>query len=186
MKKIFAPGCALILYKPELVEKLHKILNEHLGETDILQLCCKNHPELIPGTEVINVCPGCNKRYKQNYEDATTISLWEILAESKFFPFPNYNGQEMSIIDTCPTRKEINVHKAIRALLKKMNIRLIEPTKTATNGACCGDSFWGKIPTEKVKIMMTERASEMPVEDVVVYCVSCIKSLFIGGRNLII
>jgi len=183
MKRIFAPGCALILYKPELVKKLHNILNEHLGEMDILQLCCKNHPELIPGTEVINVCPGCNKRYKQNYEDATTISLWEVLAESEFFPFPDYNRQEMSIIDACPTRKEICVHKAIRSLLKKMNIRLIEPTKTGTNGTCCGDSFYGTISIEKVKTQMKKRASEMPIDDVVVYCVSCSKSVYIGGKK---
>jgi hypothetical protein len=30
---------------------------------------------------------------------------------------------------------------------------------------------------------MTKRASEMPVEDVVVYCVSCIKSIYIGGKK---
>ena len=32
-------------------------------------------------------------------------------------------------------------------------------------------------------MMMTERALEMPVEDVVAYCVSCTKSLFIGGKK---
>ena len=123
MKRIFAPGCALILYKPELIKKLHNILNEHFGEMDILDICCKNHPNLKSRTEVINVCPGCDKRYKQNYENITTISLWEVLSESDFFPFPDYKGKELSIIDACPTRSEIQIHKAIRTLLKKMNIR---------------------------------------------------------------
>ena len=183
MEKIFAPGCALILYKQELVEKIHKILNENMGEMDILTICCKNHPELIPRADVINVCPGCNKRYSQNYEDTTTISLWEVLAESDFFPLPDYNGKEMSIIDTCPTRSEVKIHKAIRTLLKKMNIRLIEPTKTGIKSTCCGDSFYGDIPTEKIKVQMKKRVSEMPVDDVVVYCVSCSKSVFIGGKK---
>lgn len=30
---------------------------------------------------------------------------------------------------------------------------------------------------------MKKRASEMPVNDVVVYCVSCTKSVFIGGKQ---
>jgi hypothetical protein len=64
-----------------------------------------------------------------------------------------------------------------------MNIKLIEPEKTGLNSSCCGDSFWGKIPTEKIKSIMIKRALEMPVDDVVVYCVSCTKSLFIGGKK---
>ena len=89
----------------------------------------------------------------------------------------------MSILDACPTRNEVRVHNAIRSLLEKMNITLIEPEKTGTKGTCCGDSSWGKIPTEKVKQMMTARASEMPIDDVTVYCISCTKSLFIGGKK---
>lgn len=183
MKKKFAPGCALILYKPELIDKLHRILNNNFGKIDILELCCKNHPLLDPGVEVINVCPGCDKRYKQNYDDIKTISIWEILSKSDFFPFPDYKGKEMSIIDACPTRSEVDIHKAIRNLLKKMNIKLIEPSKSGTKSTCCGDSYYGVIPTEKVITHMKNKASEMPVDDIVIYCVSCSKSVFIGGKK---
>ena len=183
MKRVFAPGCAFILYKPELVKKIYDSLSKNLGAIDILLLCCKNQPELARGTQVINVCPGCDKRYRQNYTNISTISLWEVLTESNFFKFPDYQGKKMAIIDACPTRSEVRVHKAIRNLLDKMNITLIEPEKTGIKSTCCGDSFWGKISTEKVKMMMTERALEMPVEDVVTYCVSCTKSLFIGGKK---
>jgi hypothetical protein len=30
---------------------------------------------------------------------------------------------------------------------------------------------------------MIKRTSEMPEDDVIVYCVSCIKSVFIGGKK---
>ena len=59
-----------------------------------------------------------------------------------------------------------------------MNISLIEPEKTRTKSTCCGDSFWGEIPTDKVKEQMRKRTAEMPCEDVAVYCVSCTKSVF--------
>ena len=64
-----------------------------------------------------------------------------------------------------------------------MNIVAIEPAATRTQSICCGDSFYGSLPVEHVKEKMRARASEMPREDVVVYCVSCIKSMHIGGKR---
>ena len=183
MENVFAPGCALMLYKPHLAEKLHVVLNESLGTMDLLLTCCKHEPQLKTKTRVINICPGCDKRFKNDYAQTTTISLWELLAESDTFPFPDYKGKEMSIIDACPTRNQPQIHDAIRVLLKKMNIQLIEPAKTRTEGTCCGDTFYGSLPTAKVKELMKKRTSEMPVDDVVVYCVSCTKSVFIGGKK---
>ena len=183
MKHVFAPGCALMIYKPHLAEKLHEILNKNLGSMEILNICCKNKPELRAGTEVINICPGCDKRYRQNYESSTTLSLWEILAKSDFFPFPDYRGKKISIIDACPTRDQGRVHKAVRTLLEKMNISLVEPERTGVHGTCCGDTFWGQLPTTEVKKQMIKRASEMPVDDVAVYCVSCAKAMFVGGKK---
>lgn len=183
MKRFFAPGCALNIYKPHLADRLYTFLQEGLGPMGRLDHCCRNHPVLEEGTEVINTCPGCDRRYRENYAQASTISLWEVLAESDSFPFPDYQGQTMSIIDACPTRSQVRVHVAIRRLLERMNIQLIEPERTGTRSTCCGDSFWGILPVEVVKDKMRERATEMPVEDVVVYCVSCSKSVFIGGKK---
>jgi Fe-S oxidoreductase len=182
-KTVFAPGCALMLYKPELSRKIHLFLDENLGKMEDLNICCHHDPGFVKETQVINICPGCDKRFGNDYNLSSTISLWEILAENDTFPFPDYNGQTMSILDACPTREQERVHNAIRKLLSKMNIRLSEPTKTKTKSVCCGDSFYGVIPAEKVKEQMKKRASEMPSEDVVVYCVSCIKSMYIGGKK---
>ena len=183
MNKVFAPGCALMLYKPELAERLHRMLNENLGEMDLHLICCRHDPQIPANTEIVNVCPGCDKRFGNDYELTSTISLWEILAGSDFFPFPDYHGKRMSILDACPTRDQEKVHTAIRTVLKKMNITLVEPKNTGTKSTCCGDSFYGVIPTGKVKEQMIKRTSEMPLDEVVVYCVSCIKSVFIGGKN---
>jgi len=183
IKRVFAPGCALMIDRPELAEKLHFILNENLGKMDNLMICCHHDPQFKTKTEVINICPGCDKRYANDYQNCSTISLWEILAESDFFPFPNYQGKRMTIHDACPTRNKEKVHQAVRTLLHKMNLQLVEPKNTGTKSICCGDSFYGLIPTEKVKDQMKKRASQMPKEDVVVYCVSCVKSMFIGGKS---
>jgi hypothetical protein len=179
----FAPGCALMLYKPATADRLHHILNENLGQIDWFMTCCRHEPQTVTKASIINVCPGCDKRFGNDYINVSTISLWEILADSDFFPFPDYHGRKMSIMDACPTRDQEKVQEAIRRIIKKMNITLIEPKHTRTKSVCCGDSFYGVLPTEKVKELMNKRTLEMPVDDVIVYCVSCIKSVYNGGKS---
>ncbi len=183
MKQVFAPGCALMIYKPELGQRLLEYLNRELGNVPQHLTCCRHEPGLPAGTQIINVCAGCDRRYRSLYEGISTISLWEVLAESRTFPFPDYNGKEMAILDACPTRTEERVHNAVRTLLSKMNIKVVEPDKTRTKGTCCGDSYYGVLPVEEVKAQMKKRAGEMPCQDVAVYCVSCVKSMHIGGKK---
>ncbi|MCW4014468.1 MAG: (Fe-S)-binding protein [Candidatus Bathyarchaeota archaeon] len=147
-----------------------------------MDICCRNHPELDDDVTVINTCPGCDRRYRENYTKSTTISAWEIIAESGF-NYPDHHGQSMTVLDACPTRNQSQVHEAVRKLLKRMNINVVEPEKTRTYGTCCGDSYYSVLPVDEVKEKMRERADEMPVEDVVVYCVSCSKSMYIGGKK---
>lgn len=183
MKKVYAPGCALMIYKPELAEKVLDFLNKDSGGIREHSICCRHEPNLENGTLVINTCAGCDRRYRLLYEGISTVSLWEILAGSETFPFPDYNGLVMSIHDACPTRTEKRVHSAIRRLLERMNIKIIEPQNTRTKAVCCGDSFYGVLPVDQVKEQMKKRSSEMPCENVVVYCISCIKAMHIGGKK---
>ena len=89
----------------------------------------------------------------------------------------------MSIHDACPTRSEERVHNAVRQLLARMKITVVEPEFTRSQAICCGDSFYGTLPVEKVKEQMRQRAQQMPCEDVAVYCVSCVNAMHIGGKT---
>ena len=146
-------------------------------------ICCRHDPGLAAGTQVINVCAGCDRRFRELYWGITTVSLWEVLAKDGEFPFPDYGGAPMAILDACPTRTEARVHDAVRALLAKMNITVCEPVHTREKGTCCGDSFYGVLPIHGVKEQMRRRALEMPGDDVAVYCVSCVKAMHIGGKR---
>ena len=70
-----------------------------------------------------------------------------------------------------------------RELVRRMNITLVEPENTRTKSTCCGDIFWGTLGTKEVMEQMRKKASEMPVEEVAVYCVSCVKAMFVGGKS---
>jgi Fe-S oxidoreductase len=172
-----------MLYKPELAEKILKLLNRKLEKVELLLTCCQHDPKLPENSKVINVCPGCDKRFSKDYKGVTTVSLWEVINENTFFEYPDYKGREMSIIDACPTREVSIVQNSIRDLLVKMNISLVEPKNTRKESTCCGDVYYGAMPTVKVKELMIEKAHEMPVNDIVVHCVSCIMAVCNGGKN---
>ena len=183
MTHVYAPGCALMLYKPHLAERVLAHLNADDAVVASLLTCCRHESNLEPGSVVINTCAGCDRRYRELYEGVSTISLWEVLATSDTFDFPDYHGAEMAIHDACPTRTEERVHVAVRTLLDRMNIVVVEPKSTRTHAVCCGDSFLGELPVDRVKDLMAKRADSMPREDVVVYCVSCVKAMHIGGKR---
>jgi len=182
MKTYYSPGCALMIYKPGLAKKILEILSAEFEVTEEYMPCCKQVPTLTGKNCIINTCPGCDRRFRELYEGISTVSLWEILAESKTFPFPDYKEMEMTIHDACPVRSESRVHVAIRRLLDRMNIRIVETRNNREHSICCGDDFYTKIPLTKVHQQMKKRAAEMPLQDVVVYCVSCVKSMHIGGK----
>lgn len=183
MTMTFAPGCALTLERPALAGKIFQLLNQHINSCTRLDTCCRNAPQLEDGTTIINVCAGCDKRYRENYASCTTISLWEVIDKTEFWDFPDYNGMQMSILDPCPVRSEARVHNAVRSLLTKMNIEIVEAKNIRDKSICCGDTMWGKVGTDRVLKKMKQRADQMPAENVVVYCVSCVKSIANGGKT---
>ena len=105
MSQVFAPGCALMLHKPALANKLLEWLNGGAERVPEHLTCCRHEPGLPAGTRIINVCAGCDRRYRELYPGISTISLWEVLADSTF-PFPDYGGASMAVLDACPTRTE--------------------------------------------------------------------------------
>lgn len=183
IKTYFNPGCALSLYKPDIEKRVLDFLSLNYKKTALHKICCKHDPALDAGSLIINVCAGCDKRFGNLYQGISTLSLWETLDSLETFPFPDYNGLTMTLHDPCPVRKKPQIHKAVRNLLKKMNITIMETEFHGTQSMCCGDSYYPKLPVESIQQKMRERADSMPCKEVVVYCVSCIKSIYIGGKT---
>lgn len=185
-RTFFNPGCALSLYKPEYENRILNFLNENCadqyGVIEMHKICCRHDPQLAEGSMIINVCAGCDRRFRSLYPGITTLSLWEVIDQLDSFRFPDYHGLQMTVHDACPVREKTQVHQAVRSLMQKMNISIVEAKFHGTHSKCCGDDFYPALPVGKIHEKMRERASEMPCEDVCVYCVSCIKAMHIGGK----
>lgn len=183
MRYLYVPGCALMSYKPQLAERVKETVAAMYGPMDTLLTCCFDRPSVEPGTRIVTPCTTCADRYARDCPECTVELLLETLADRTDFPFPDYRGAEMSLQDTCSARSSPARLAAVRKLLERMNIRLREPQRSGANAKCCGQTFYGKVPAEKVAALMKARADEMPVPDVVVYCASCIMSLTVGGKR---
>lgn len=97
MNTLFAPGCGLNAYKPELTKKVERFLLENEKIDGLHLTCCHSDPMKQEKTTIVNTCAGCDRRFRHLYENVATISLWEIIADMDSFPFPDYDGVEMSV-----------------------------------------------------------------------------------------
>ncbi len=135
-KCYFNPGCALSLYKPESGRKMLALLNEHFGPVAPHGLCCHHDPGLPQGATIINNCAGCDRRFRSLYPGIRTLSLWEVLDSLENLPLPDYSGLTVSVHDSCSFRPKPQVHAAVRSLLAKMKIAIVESEFSGTKSIC--------------------------------------------------
>lgn len=182
-KCCFNPGCALSLYKPDVPEKMLKLLQDHLGSVKFHDVCCRHDPGLEAGSTIINNCAGCDRRFRSLYKGINTISYWEVIDSIPDLTLPDHSGLRVSIHDSCGYRHKPRVHRAIRSLLAKMNIEIVEAPFSGTESVCCGDNFYGAVPNEQVEERIRMRAEQFPCDNVVVYCIGCVRAMTSGGKT---
>ncbi|MDL2211356.1 hypothetical protein LJB88_00555 [Erysipelotrichaceae bacterium OttesenSCG-928-M19] len=184
MKKIYYnPGCALLIYKEDLALKVLRYLQDIDKRIELHTVCCHHNPRVEKDSLIINTCAGCDRRFSNLYEGIETISLWEMIANDETFNYPDHSGLTLSIHDACPIRLKPQVHNAVRKILAKMNVKVIENEFSKDKSICCGDNLYPHVSVAKAQEHMKKRAQSMPCENVCVYCVSCIKSMHIGGKT---
>ncbi|MCI6639915.1 MAG: (Fe-S)-binding protein [Pygmaiobacter massiliensis] len=179
----FNPGCAASLYKPQLPQLMLKLLWQHFGPVQLHSICCHHNPNLPKGSTIINNCAGCDRRFRSLYPGIRTISYWEVLDSLPDLSLPDYSGLTVSVQDSCSYRQKPQVHRAVRSLLRKMQIEIVESAFSGEHSICCGDNFYPYLPAEQVANLQKRRADQMPCDDVVVYCVSCVRSMTVGGKR---
>ena len=177
MKTVFAPGCALNKYKPELISEITRFLTDASIIDGVYLTCCKSEETIEGDVTLIVCCPGCSHKFETRYPNACVLSLWKVLLDTDF-PFPDYQGERMSIHDSCHARQRNSseMQDSARLLCRKMNIELVEPEHTRDEAGCCGGSA---ADYETRKAMAMRRAAEFSERNVVVYCTGCTRSFSI-------
>lgn len=177
----FDPGCGLALWRPQTAERALEWLRSVRPNARRLDLCCEHDSDLPAGSLIIDACPGCDMTFREEHDGVSAITLWEAVDELGGLDLPDLGGVEMSVHDSCPLRDRPDAHRAVRSLLTKMNVKIVECEARERHSICCGATFIGHLPHDKVLEKMRERAASMPRRDVAVVCVSCVRSLTLGG-----
>ena len=182
-KCYFNPGCALSLYKPEVPQLMLNLLRELFGNVKLHTTCCRHDPKLEAGATIINNCAGCDRRFRSLYAGVNTISYWEVIDDIDGLELPDHSGLTVSVHDSCGYRHKPQVHRAVRSLLRKMHIEIVEAEFSGTESVCCGDNFYGAVSNERVEQRIQMRADQFPCDNVVVYCIGCVRAMTAGGKT---
>lgn len=204
---IFFPGCALISYSPELVQKTFNYLQLKSPGIGYYNKCC-GKPTKFMGFEVefdqyysdlerefknkgvrriITGCQNCYKTIGENSPDIEVISLWEFISDNGI-PENKLNigikiKAEFTLHDPCPTRNEDGIHEAVRDIVEKMGLKIREMKYNRGRTLCCGSG--GMVPLTQNAIgraHMNRRASEASTDYIITYCQECVESMRRGGK----
>ena len=174
------PGCAALAQPPLAIEELFSPSNARMFHKLAYELYILSEPdseEANLAMILLNVALNLDNRAGYIFPDV--LNLCSQFVEKDYsaavdWAFKTYTDDKADLEVT---------KRAVRYLLEKMNIEVVETKASGTRSVCCGDDFYPKLSIEKIHKFMKKRADSMPCEDVCVYCISCIKSLHIGGKT---
>lgn len=163
-------------------------------------------PECAPfkaGDRVYTVCHYCTKVLERESKAIELPSVWELILEDRTFKYPDYSGMRATIQDCVLTRDNTDEQRAIRELLKKMNIETVELENNFGKVDYCGNSLYSAIKKrnyrrynedgadretvdrlfEEQRQEQTEYCRRFKTDTVICYCHYCYEGLKLGGMD---
>ena len=205
MATIFFGGCTPTADHPEESKKLAEYIKGKYG-VDPIGCCRVNHPKLTEKDTAIVVCNNCANIITESGKADHIDFVWEIIDNDPDFPFPDYHGEKMTLQDCWMAVGKDNVHNAIRSLLRKMNIDVVELAENRNDTKYCGMKLaspcmesdaklapkryvqegahmFQPIPPEERPAHFKKYCEQFTTDKVVCYCRSCRGGLLMGGKN---
>ncbi len=184
---IYYPSCNFAVMHRKTAKKVKEYFEKRMP----VAKCCKIDQSKLEKEDIgLYVCQACRKQIEDKVQ---TMSLWEYFDQLDDFSFPDYHGQKMYLQDCYRDRKHPEVHQAVRSLLKKMNIEVIEIEKNKENSIFCGtlhfetkdleDEHLSHYSKEIQEKYMKEYVQQFPNEQVICTCNRCLKGILLGKGN---
>lgn len=205
---IFFPGCDLMSYSPDIVEKTFKYLKSKIPGLGIYIKCCGN-PTLTMGNKekfmdyyeelnqefkdknvkrIITGCEKCLNTIGKYSEGIEVVSLWEVLGEvgipeEKMGYYVNFNNGFL-IHDPCSSRKIGKMHNSIRKILDDLGIKFYEVERNKNNSICCGSGgMVNVVQNEVAKKQISKIQKEYVIDKIITYSQNCAEAIRDGGKE---
>lgn len=203
-KRLFFTGCELPAISPGHTRDLYEHLLRQDPRMGVLMHCCGVPAEILGmedesarareqiakavdelgAQELVVACPQCQEILREKFPDVTVSSVWEVLAET-WDPTRRYDDLRIAVHDPCRSRKDPEVHAAIRSLIRTCGAEVLETEYSHERTRCCGAG--GKIENVDPELFakVAARASGQSELPMVTYCNGCRSALRGAGRDTI-
>ena len=204
MATVFFPSCKFTDFSPEASKRMADYMHERFGMT-VMGCCRPAHTSLTSDDTVAVVCNTCQAICLED-SPAHVESVWELIRSDDEFPFPNFHGERLALQDCWRSRDRIAEQDAVREVLKRMNVSVVELPENRTSTTFCGTSLYQALPAENARLapkrfvehahgvftpkskeeqkrLMEEHCAQIPTEKVVCYCVPCTRGIRLGGKH---
>ena len=184
---IYYPSCDFATMHLQTAKKVRDYFEKQMP----IARCCKiDKREFEKGDIGLYVCQACRKQIENQVK---TMSVWEYFDQLDNFDFPDYHGQKMYLQDCFRDRNHPEVHQAVRNLLKKMNIEVIEMKNNKDNSIFCGtlhyeskaldDTHLSHYPKDVQEKYMQEYVQQFDNKKIICVCNRCLKGILLGKGN---
>ena len=221
-------SCVFTSRHPELSRKILDYIQER-GDLEIIRCCVMHYrekdftdmmpesfrdfwaslpsgAEFMPGDIVYSLCHNCTAIIDEWKEGVETRSLWEYIDRDPSFVFPDFRNEEMYVQDCWRAYDKKEEQLAVRSLMKKMNIAVLETENNFEHTDFCGNSLYRPAPprnlklapkrfvenaqglfkehtSEEQKALMKSYAAKFNGKKVVSYCHYCEEGLLLGEAD---
>ncbi len=207
---LFFPGCQLAGASPDTVGMVYAHLRDTLPGGVGIRLGCCGVPGRWAGREdlfaasmarfradwerlgrprVVAACATCLKTLVEAVPDIPAVSLWRVLAGETGLPGnaprAGDGSRALAVHDPCSSRHDPQSQAAVRDLLSRLGIAVLEPPLTGRFTECCGYGglMWNADP-DMARTVAGRRVGVAP-GDYVVSCAMCRDMLWRAGNRAV-
>ena len=168
--------------------------------------CCRpNHTKLLAEDTAVVVCNNCALIIEEN-TDANIEFLWQVIDEDPDFPFPDYGGEKITVQDCWIAFDKPQAHDAVRSLMRKMNIEVVELDESREKTKFCGPNLCAPCTESNAELAHKRYVEQFPhmftpmehdeqvahfqkhceqiqTDKVACYCKFCTDGIKMGGKT---
>ena len=199
--KYYFPSCKFTQLRPDTSEKVKSFMAS--AGFRVVGCCRPGHKALSGWSDtVVTVCETCSIIIGENRPSAKVISLYEFIDGQPDFPFPDYKGERIILQDCYRAKAKETEKAAVRSVLRKMHVEIVELTGTEEEINFDGSFLFGPMrpdnftlaprrfaeikedmqpkSPEEIKAWLQKYCQRFTTERAACYCNSCLTGLAQG------
>jgi hypothetical protein len=194
----YYPSCNFTKASPEAAKKIRRYLSEQMPVAG----CCRFDKAEHPEEEVaLYFCQACREVLEPKMQ---TENLFVYLDRENSISLPDHSDLTVHVQDCWRDREHPEIFEAVRSLLRKMQVTVVELEENREKSVYCGnlhfeprrpeniallaqfpDTPLWELPQEVQTALMREQVEKYTVPLTVTYCNRCTAGILQGGGKAV-